>query len=130
MKNHSLDKSLVKVDVQAQSDTAKHLVDFVCYELKEIKADKITKLNVSKRTTVTDYIVVCSANSKRHAKAIGEKLMTEAKRQKLSFIGMEGAEESEWILVDLLYVVVHIMLAETRDFYKLEDLWSENLNAV
>jgi len=39
-------------------------------------------------------------------------------------LGIEGYERSQWVLIDLGNIIVHIMLAETREFYKLEDLWS------
>lgn len=108
-------------------DNPKYVLNFVSKTLESMKADKVTLLNVSKHTPLMDYMVLCNANSKRHAKAIGEKLVTEAKQQKLSLLGVEGEQESEWILVDMVYVVVHIMLREVRDFYRLEDLWSESL---
>ena len=80
-------------------------------------------LNVSKFTAITDVMVIVSGRSNRHVKAIAEEVQKQAKHAKLDILGVEGAQEGEWILVDLSYVIVHIMQPRVRDFYKLEKLW-------
>ena len=103
---------------------AKRQADFIARQLEAMKAKEINLLPVSDHTSLMDYMVICEANSRRHAKSIAEKLGAEAKKQAFDLIGIEGTEESEWILIDLNYVVVHIMLSDVRAFYRLDDLWS------
>lgn len=103
-----------------QSEDQKNLV---LATLEDIKAKDIIALEVKTLTNITDYMVICSGTSSRHIKSMSEHIIKAAKEAKLHIIGIEGTELSEWILVDLGDVVVHIMLPEVRDFYQLEKLW-------
>ncbi|MFT3741221.1 MAG: ribosome silencing factor [Gammaproteobacteria bacterium] len=101
-----------------------NLLDLVIHILNEMKAQDIANLDVRHLTSVTDHMIVCSATSSRQAKAIADKLVTECKQQGFKPLGMEGQDSNEWILVDLGDIIVHIMLAQTREFYNLEKLWA------
>ena len=61
----------------------------------------------------------------RNAKAISNKLIESLKLQEQHLVGIEGQDDSEWILVDCGDVVVNIMQHDTREFYDLESLWGE-----
>lgn len=103
-----------------QADSIK---DVVVGALEDLKADNINILNVKKRTSVTDYMVVASGTSSRHVKSLADNVLTEAKEQGVKSVGVEGDASSDWILVDLGSVVVHVMLPATRTFYDLERFW-------
>ena len=92
--------------------------------LDEHKALDISNIDVTTLTDVTDYLIICSATSTRHAKALADKLIRAMKKQGVKPLGLEGEDQGEWILADLQDVVVHIMLPEVREFYDLEKLWS------
>jgi ribosome-associated protein len=98
-------------------------VQFVIDKLEDMKARDIVQVNVEGKSTVTDMLLVCSGNSKKHVSSIAENLVVEMKSADIPPLSVEGKETGEWVLVDLGNVVVHVMQDETRDFYQLEKLW-------
>jgi len=91
--------------------------------LDEMKAVDLTVLDVRGKSSVTDFMVIVSGTSGRHVKAMANSVVVEAKKAGIKPLGVEGEASSEWVLVDLVDVVVHVMLPETREFYQLEKLW-------
>jgi ribosome-associated protein len=103
--------------------TSEELRDLSIAALDEMKGTDIVPMDVRSLTTITDYMIICTGRSTRHVKALAENVAVQAKAVHHPMIRIEGDEDSEWILVDLGDVVVHVMLAATRAFYSLEDLW-------
>lgn len=103
---------------------SEQLSDLVVNALEAVKAKDIVKLDVRKLTTVTDFMVVASGTSKRHVKALAEAVAEKSSDAGHRPRGMEGANGSEWILLDLQDALVHVMLPRVRAFYNLEKLWS------
>lgn len=103
--------------------TPEDLRDLAIKELDDMKGIDIVTIDVKSLTDITDYMIICTGRSTRHVRSLAESVATSAKHMKASFVRMEGEEESEWVLVDLGDVVVHVMLASARAFYSLEDLW-------
>lgn len=101
------------------------LLDFVIKQIEDIKARDIVTLDIQEKSSVTDYMVICSGTSKTHVVSIAENLVVESKRAGLQPLGIEGKTSGEWVLVDLGDIVVHVMQNESRDFYQLEKLWGE-----
>src|SRR3990167_2195037 len=99
------------------------LRDLALKVLDDNKAIDIKDIDVTSLTNVTDRMVVCSATSTRHANALADKLVRAMRDQGIRPLGIEGEEQGEWILVDLVNIVVHIMLPSARQFYDLEKLW-------
>lgn len=99
------------------------LRDLAINALDEMKGIDIASIDVRTLTNVTDYMVICTGRSTRHVKACAENVAVKAKEKQASFVRTEGEKESEWVLVDLGDVVVHVMTSAARTFYSLEDLW-------
>jgi ribosome-associated protein len=92
--------------------------------LENSKAKDIEVLDVRKLTDVADYMIVCTGTSNRHTRSVAEHVAVNSKAQGRPPLSIEGEETGEWVLVDLVDILVHVMLQETRDFYSLEKLWS------
>lgn len=91
--------------------------------LEEMKAVDVRIIDVRGHNDVADFMVVASGTSDRHLRAIGDRVVRECKTAGQRPLGIEGADQGEWVLVDLPDVMVHLMLPRTREFYQLEQLW-------
>jgi len=99
------------------------LLDFAFDKIDDMKARDIVKLDVIGKSNITDYMIVCSGNSKRHVLSIADNVNKEAKAAGIEPLGFEGRDVGEWVIVDLGDVIVHVMQEQSRDFYQLEKLW-------
>jgi len=89
------------------------------------KTEDVVLLNLKDITTITDYFVICSAESSVQVKAITDHIVDKLKEQKISVWHTEGYQSLKWVLLDLVDVVVHIFQPETREFFSLEKLWGD-----
>ena len=105
-------------------DAADRLLGIVTAALEDIKAVDIEVIDVRGLTTITDRMVIASGTSSRHIKALADNVVLKARENGFAALGVEGESGAGWILVDLVDVVVHIMMPDTREFYALEKLWS------
>ena len=103
--------------------TTDELQQLVISSLEGNKAADILVIDVSGKSPLTERMVIASGNSTRHVKSMAEHLIVNAKAAGNPPLGVEGAGEGEWVLVDLNDVIVHLMLPQTRAFYNLEKLW-------
>ena len=103
---------------------SEQLCTLIVDALDDVKAQNVTKLDVRKMTTVTDYMIVASGTSNRHVKALVDNVSEKAREAGHKPIGVEGEEGGEWVLLDLQDALVHVMLPKVREFYNLEKLWS------
>lgn len=96
---------------------------FVIEKLEDMKGRDITVLDISKKSSFADYMIVCSGNSNRHVKSIAQSIAMECRAEGVEPLGIEGNDVGEWSLVDLGEIIVHVMTDPTRDLYQLEELW-------
>ena len=93
--------------------------------LENKKAEDVTILDVSKLTNIADFFVIATANSPIHAKALADYLVEEVEKAGYTVDHIEGMRFGNWILVDLLDVIVHIFTPEWREHYGIEWIWAE-----
>ena len=109
---------------QVKELKSKKIAQLVVEALEDLKGESVRSIDVQKLTEITDYMVIATGRSSTHNKALSDSVAKKVKEAGLDILGMEGKLQSEWILVDVGGVVVHIMLGSVRALYNLEDLWS------
>jgi len=95
--------------------------------IKDKKGENIVSLDLRKvNEAVADFFIVCEATNQPQVRAIADQVKHEVKL----ICGEtpyhhEGYQNLSWVLIDYVNVVVHVMLSDTRNFYKLEEMWSD-----
>lgn len=94
--------------------------------IDEKKGSDIVIQDVSELLNITDYFVIATGANKRRVDAIADEVEEQLRKQfDIKPFSREGMDERDWILLDYGCIVVHIFQPETRDFYRLEQLWEE-----
>jgi ribosome-associated protein len=107
---------------------SKRVSALVVDALEDMKGQSIRCIDVSKLTSITDFMVIVTGTSNTHIKALADSTVKRARESDVKIIGVEGRLQAEWVLVDLGDVVVHIMTAPVRALYNLEELWNFSLD--
>lgn len=109
------------------TDEPDELISLVIKGMEDIKGENINLLDLRNiDNTVCDYFVICDGNSNTQVNAIVnsiQRVVSKAIQEKPYKI--EGIENSKWVLIDYVNVVVHIFQKQTREYYDIEDLWGD-----
>lgn len=106
----------------------KNLLKKVCEAIESKKGDEVTILDVSQISSFTDFFVICHGHNNKQNQAICDEIMERLKKDKhRSPNHVEGYQHADWILIDYLDFVVHILSPGTRQSYKLEKLWGDGV---
>lgn len=97
---------------------------FLADKADDMKAENIITLDVSDKSSLTDYLIICTGTSKRHVASIANHVAMEAKKLGIPPLGIEGETDGEWVVVDMGSSMLHVMQEEPRNIYQLEKLWS------
>jgi ribosome-associated protein len=98
-----------------------------CRELADSKkAENIVILDVRKLSSVTDYFVIATGGSEPHLRAMMDEIVDELREEcGLRPRATDGCVRNNWIVLDYFDVIVHLMRADTREHYDLENLWGD-----
>lgn len=118
---------LVKFSKHLQEKSTEEIRDWVVQLIQDKKAKDIVCLDLTAITeAVTDYFIICHGDSGTQVRAIVDSVEEElSKHYGVKRVLVEGKANGEWALVDLGDVVLHVFSKEKRDFYMLEELWSD-----
>lgn len=108
---------------EMKAPSPREIADRLLAVLDDHKAIDVRCLDVAHLTSMMDYMIVATGRSDRHVRALGDAIVEYCKANGIQVLGSEGQEAAEWLLVDLVDVVVHVMLPRTRAFYEIEKLW-------
>ena len=91
--------------------------------LADMKALEVKVLDVRGLTDIADFMVIASGTSDRHVRSVAQRVVEKTKEAGFRPHGVEGQQDSDWVLIDLSEMIVHVMLPRVREFYGLEKLW-------
>jgi ribosome-associated protein len=107
---------------EAQS---RELVRLCCRALDDKKAGNVRVLDVREISSITNYIIIATATSDPHVRALRVELEKVLDAAKAHIVGIETARESGWTVIDAFDVMIHIFAPEMRSRYGLEKLWKD-----
>jgi len=111
----------------ADLQTSEKLLALIMDSLENDKAIDIAKIDLKRRSSIADAMVVASGSSVRQVGAMADHLQQQLKATGTSNISIEGRENCDWVLIDAGDIIVHLFRPEVRDFYNIEKFWSEAL---
>ena len=98
------------------------ILDAIIEKALEKKASDLIVLNVKSLTSITDYFLICSANSEPQIKAICDNIRKGTPHKPFH---IEGYEKLSWVLLDYIDIIVHVFKNEERKYYNIEKLWAD-----
>ena len=110
------------LEIINDSNTKKILSD-----LEDNKALDIVSIDISKKTSLADYLVFATGTSNRHINAISQSVHKMFKSLNIALPSIEGNQDSGWIVIDSGDVIIHLFKDEIRKFYNLENMWSAEI---
>lgn len=86
------------------------------------RAEDIIVFDMDKRSSITDFVLICSGRSQAHVRGISDRIEEFLRENGIRCGSLEGYQEGSWVLLDYGVVIVHIFHPETRVYYDLEEL--------
>lgn len=103
------------------------IIKTIIKAIQDKKGERIVSLDLRKiHEAVADFFIICEASNQPQIRAIADSVEWEVKEKcGETPYRHEGRQSLQWVLIDYVNVVVHIMMPENRKFYKLEEMWSD-----
>ncbi|POY78896.1 ribosome silencing factor [Pseudomonas amygdali pv. morsprunorum] len=106
-----------------QKMSSEEVINVAIAALEEVKGADILTIDVRDKTSIADYMLICTGTSNRQLNALVDNVRDKVKAAGLKSLSEEGKGDSDWVLLDLGDVIVHVLTAAARQFYDLERLW-------
>ncbi len=98
--------------------------------LLDNKAKNIIRISLEKKSSIADFMIVCSGTSNRHVISLSNYLVEALKKENLNTLNIEGKRNGDWVLVDAGDIIIHLFRSEVREYYGLEKMWAgEEINS-
>jgi len=104
---------------------SRHLLQRCCQALDDKKAVEMRALDVTGQSSITNYLVIATATSTPHLKALRKAIEDVLKDEHVPKAGVEFSHDSGWLVVDAFEIMVHLFMPEQRDLFRLESLWKD-----
>jgi ribosome-associated protein len=119
-------KAVAKKSVSKLTKNSK-IIKTIIAAIQDKKGEKIVSLDLRKiNEAVADFFIVCEASNQPQIRAIADNIRNEVEENcEERPYHQEGLQQMQWVLLDYVNVVVHIMLPDNRKFYQLEEMWSD-----
>jgi ribosome-associated protein len=105
------------------NDSVSRALDTVLASLDDSKAENIISIDIHRKSSLGDYMVVASGRSHRHVAAVADHLLEALKDAGHGNARVEGLAGADWVLIDAGDIIVHVFRPEVREFYNLEKMW-------
>jgi ribosome-associated protein len=127
VKAATLKKTKERQPKRQLKDNTEKLLTVIVDSIEDKKGERIVVLNLKElNNAMADYFIICQASNKTQVEAIVRNIEEKVeKKLKETAAHIEGKQNAEWILLDYFNVIVHVFLADKRDFYALEKLWAD-----
>ena len=103
-----------------------HNISKIIYKvLIDNKALDIIKIDLKKKSSIADFMIICSGTSNRHVISLSNYLVETLKKENLNTLNVEGKRNGDWVLVDAGDIIIHLFRNEVREYYGLEKMWAE-----
>lgn len=111
--------------MKSPSSPTLDLVKLCCRVLDDKKAGDLTVLHVGAQSSITDYLILATATSDPHLRALRVELEKALDSSQTRIVGTESSQDSGWLVIDAFDVMIHLFNAETRERFGLERLWRD-----
>ena len=127
VKAATLKKTKERQPKRQLKDNTEKLLTVIVDSIEDKKGERIVVLNLKElNNAMADYFIISQASNKTQVEAIVRNIEEKVeKKLKETAAHIEGKQNAEWILLDYFNVIVHVFLADKRDFYALEKLWAD-----
>jgi ribosome-associated protein len=105
------------------NDAVSRAIETVLASLEDSKAENIVSIDIQRKSSLGDYMVIASGRSHRHVSAVADHLLKALKDAGLGMARVEGLSGADWVLIDSGDIIVHVFRPEVREFYNLEKMW-------
>jgi ribosome-associated protein len=106
------------------SHDSEALLGLIAAWLDDAKAENVVTIDIKKKSSIGDFMVIATGRSDRHVGAIADQLQKKLKEAGYGRVRVEGQPQCDWVLIDTGDIIVHVFRPEVREFYNLEKMWA------